>query len=184
MPDPHPSPPTGPAFEAVYETYRTWVVSFFRRKGFPDALATEFTQDVFLSVYAHEMHQEPQERLVPWLITVVQNKAVSEHRKKVAHARLGPAGRQVSRDWTRPAEDPEASTATVEEVRALTAQVRQMPEMMRRCLLLRYGHDLNQEEMADYLGLSVNTVKTHLKRALKFLRLRLADARGSGDTQA
>jgi RNA polymerase sigma-70 factor (ECF subfamily) len=45
-----------------------------------------------------------------------------------------------------------------------------MPEMMRRCMLLRYVHDLSPQEAADLLGLSVNTVKTHLRRGLEFLR--------------
>jgi RNA polymerase sigma-70 factor (ECF subfamily) len=37
-------------------------------------------------------------------------------------------------------------------------------------MLLRYVHDLSPQEAADLLGLSVNTVKTHLRRGLEFLR--------------
>jgi RNA polymerase sigma-70 factor (ECF subfamily) len=42
-------------------------------------------------------------------------------------------------------------------------------------LLLRYQEDLDPTEIARTLGMSINTVKSHLKRSLSLLRQRFAD---------
>jgi RNA polymerase sigma-70 factor, ECF subfamily len=166
-----------PGFESVYRLYCGWVLGYFLRRGFRREVAVEFTQDVFLRVYVHEMHEEPKERFVPWLITVAKNKAVSEYRRKesqVAHVELedgATAGSSSPRD-------PEAVCSEAEAAEALRARIREMPEMMRKCITLRYYHDLRPEEAAAYLGLSENTVKTHLKRGLAFLRLDFGEERG------
>ena len=162
--------PEDPAFSEVYEKHRSWATGYFVRKGFPREQALEFTQDVFLCVYLNRKHLEPEERRVPWLVTVVRNKAISEHRRRASQ------GKHLSlveppAEWPDAfAPNPEGQASSFEEIAALHARIGEMPEMMRRCMLLRYVHDLNPQEAADLLGLSVNTVKTHLRRGLEFLR--------------
>jgi RNA polymerase sigma factor (sigma-70 family) len=50
----------------------------------------------------------------------------------------------------------------------------ELPEQMRRCCLLRYGRGLKYKEIAEELGISIETVKAHLfqgrKRLLSILR--------------
>ena len=56
----------------------------------------------------------------------------------------------------------------------LAAQVRQalqaLPRRQRAVLVLRYFLDLPEAEVADLLGCSVGTVKTHAHRGLRALR--------------
>ena len=156
-------------FESFYSRYYGWVFTFFQKRGFPEEASREFTQDIFMRVYMHGMHEEPHERLVPWVITVAKNMAVSEFRKSEVRWRVEgefpDAGAIRSR-----LPGPEEAVAASEEVQAMREKILQMPEMMRKCLILRYYHDMSPEGAAEYLSLSVNTVKTHLKRALENLR--------------
>lgn len=172
--------PDDPAFSEVYDRHRSWAVGYFVRKGFPRDQALEFTQDVFLCVYLNQKHLEPEERRVPWLVTVVKNKAISEHRRRAFQGRHLSLVEPPVEALDDLAPNPEGRAASFEEIAALHARIREMPEMMRRCLLLRYVHDLGPQEAADLLGLSVNTVKTHLRRGLDFLRAGLGPA-GRGD---
>jgi RNA polymerase sigma-70 factor, ECF subfamily len=144
------------------------------RRGVPREKAPEFTQDVLFGVYIHGMHMQPEERAMAWLITVTRNKAISELRR--AENRHGKEELDGETPPSLPSAipSPEEFLSGREGVRALWAQIREMPEMMRKCLILRYYHDLSPEEAAQYLGLSVNTVKSHLRRALAYLRLGLA----------
>jgi RNA polymerase sigma-70 factor, ECF subfamily len=121
------------------------------------------------------MHLQPEERAMPWLITVTRNKAISELRRAENRVIQKELDAMESPELPSSIPSPEAFLSGREEVRALWAQIRDMPEMMRKCLILRYYHDLSPDETADYLGLSVNTVKTHLKRALAYLRLGLGE---------
>jgi RNA polymerase sigma-70 factor (ECF subfamily) len=58
--------------------------------------------------------------------------------------------------------------------RRLARLVGQLPPAPRAVLLLRYQEDLDPTAIARALGMSINTVKSHLKRSLAVLRDRLA----------
>jgi RNA polymerase sigma-70 factor (ECF subfamily) len=53
--------------------------------------------------------------------------------------------------------------------------VRELPIRQRDCVTLRYFEELSIEGIAVTLGLSVNSVKTHLQRAMATLGLRLGE---------
>jgi RNA polymerase sigma-70 factor (ECF subfamily) len=53
--------------------------------------------------------------------------------------------------------------------------IESLPEGCRQVLKLAYFESLKNEEIAEQLGVSVNTVKTQKARALKLLRFRLGD---------
>jgi RNA polymerase sigma-70 factor (sigma-E family) len=54
--------------------------------------------------------------------------------------------------------------------------LRELPPRQRDCLVLRYYDELGIEDLASTLGISPNSVKTHLKRGLRALEERLAEA--------
>ena len=54
--------------------------------------------------------------------------------------------------------------------------LRELPHRQRACLVLRYYDELGHDEIAAILGISRNSVKTHLQRGLAALESRLADA--------
>jgi RNA polymerase sigma-70 factor (ECF subfamily) len=56
--------------------------------------------------------------------------------------------------------------------------LRELPHRQRDCLVLRYYQELGIEAIGDTLGVSPNSVKTHLRRGLDALERRLAQAEG------
>jgi RNA polymerase sigma-70 factor (sigma-E family) len=52
--------------------------------------------------------------------------------------------------------------------------LRELPHRQRDCLVLRYYDELGIDDIASTLGISRNSVKTHLGRALKTLERELA----------
>jgi RNA polymerase sigma-70 factor (ECF subfamily) len=53
--------------------------------------------------------------------------------------------------------------------------LRALPGRQRECLTLRYYYDMSPADIADGLGMSVNSVKTHLQRGLRALSLALRE---------
>jgi RNA polymerase sigma-70 factor (ECF subfamily) len=49
-----------------------------------------------------------------------------------------------------------------------------LPKQMRHCAQLRVVHEMSYAEIADLMGISVNTVKAHLHQAQKALRAQLS----------
>jgi RNA polymerase sigma-70 factor (ECF subfamily) len=61
--------------------------------------------------------------------------------------------------------------------RDLLEALRTLPDRQRECLVLRFYADVEPLEIARQLDLSVNSVKTHLRRGLEALRVRMGDER-------
>jgi RNA polymerase sigma-70 factor (ECF subfamily) len=57
--------------------------------------------------------------------------------------------------------------------RRVLAALDALPARQKAAMVLRYGHELPLDEIADVLDLGVESVKTHLKRARARLRARL-----------
>ena len=62
------------------------------------------------------------------------------------------------------------TVASRDDHRRLLLALRELPRRQRDCVALRYLFDLGVAEIAETLGLSANSVKTHLKRGLAALR--------------
>jgi len=73
----------------------------------------------------------------------------------------------------------DSSTDDMAERQAISAVVRQalakLPRQQRAVLVLRYAADLPEAEIAELLGCSPGTVKTHAHRGLRALRDSLGD---------
>jgi RNA polymerase sigma-70 factor (sigma-E family) len=77
---------------------------------------------------------------------------------------------------------PDAGDSTLDEIMELRGDqirvieaLRSLPRGQRNCLVLRYYLDLSNLEISETLGISVNTVKTQLKRGLTSLGRVLGD---------
>jgi RNA polymerase sigma-70 factor (sigma-E family) len=128
--------------------------------------AEDLVQEAFirLSRSAHRI-REP-ERAAAYLRSIVVNLARDHNRRGLVSLRHRP-----------PAvlDEPSAEeTAAARESRLeVVAALRELPRRQRDCLALRYYLELPVEEIAATLGVSPNSVKTHLQRGLRSLAQRL-----------
>jgi RNA polymerase sigma factor (sigma-70 family) len=82
----------------------------------------------------------------------------------------------------RPPADAAQATAEDEVVlrddqRHVIEALRGLPLRQRDCVVLRYYFEAGIQEIAETLGISQNSVKTHLKRGLASLETRLGGTR-------
>jgi len=63
----------------------------------------------------------------------------------------------------------EASALLNDDQRELIAQLRRLPTRQREALVLRYWLSLREKEIADAMGISAGSVKTHISRGLAAL---------------
>ena len=57
----------------------------------------------------------------------------------------------------------------------ITTAINNLPEECRKAFIMSRYHDMKYEEIAAQMGISVNTVKYHIKNALSRLRVDLKD---------
>jgi len=70
-------------------------------------------------------------------------------------------------------EDTGDQVARTEENRKVLEAVRRLPARQRDCITLKYFEELTIEQIASTLGVSQNSVKTHLQRAMAALDKKL-----------
>ena len=147
---------------ALFAAEATRLVSLARFFVDDRTAAEDLVQEAFirLSRSAHRI-RDP-ERAAAYLRSIVINLARDHNRRGLVSLRHRP-----------PAvlDEPSAEeTAAARESRSEVVQaLRQLPHRQRDCLVLRYYLDLPVDQIATTLGISPNSVKTHVQRGMRTL---------------
>jgi RNA polymerase sigma-70 factor (sigma-E family) len=124
--------------------------------------AEDVTQDAFAKVHiAWGRIREPEKALA-----YVRSAVLNGARSRMRHLHVVDRHRPEPRRDTQSAE---AGALAGEEHRAMIAALRALPVRQRECLALRYYLGLSEAEIADTLGISAGSVKTHTHRGLAAL---------------
>ena len=172
-------------FRWLFERHHAQILRFFRRKGFDREDCRDLTQETFISVYKGLRDLRHEEQFESWLFAIAHNVWCSLIESRSAQKRsvklLSLEGEGESGDRPPVAAriaDKGADPLTVvlenEKMEKLREALQCLPQQMRRCAQLRVVHDLSYVEIAQLMGLSVNTVKAHLHQAQKALRAQLS----------
>jgi RNA polymerase sigma-70 factor, ECF subfamily len=152
------------AFAEIIEQHEAMVYSlawnFFGDRG----RAEEIAQDVFLQLYRSLGTIESDAHLLFWLRQVTTRRCIDQTRRtKLKAVSLDEAG------------EIHAKTKAADPLldRKLKRLVEELPDVQRAVVTLRYQEDLDPSEICRIVGMPVNTVKSHLHRALQSLRRKL-----------
>jgi RNA polymerase sigma-70 factor (sigma-E family) len=136
------------------------------------ATCEEIVQDAFVSVFSRPRPLDDDSKLPAYLRSAVLNGGRSHLRRRITRERVRPL---------RPVMDafPSAETTAVldDDTDAIVLALRSLPERQRDVLVLRFYVDLSEREIAETLGISAGTVKTHTSRGLAALAELLEDRR-------
>ncbi len=160
------------AFAELVRKYQRSVYSLALRMLSDSHQAEDLAQEVFLQLHRSLAAVESDAHLSFWLRKVTVNRAIDRLRRE-------PRYETVSLDETDTlASEPGESDPMLQ--RRLRELVGQLPAAARAVIVLRYQEDLDPTEIARTLSMSINTVKSHLKRSLATLRERVGDIAAAG----
>jgi RNA polymerase sigma-70 factor (ECF subfamily) len=135
-------------------------------------VAEETAQEVFLQLYRHLQSIESGSHLTAWLRRATTNRCIDELRRQSPSVTLDDAIHA-------PAAIEQHDHFLHDRLKNLVAD---LPEKQRLALILRYQEGLDPSEISSVVDLPVNTVKSHLRRALATLRLHLGMNREQAGT--
>jgi RNA polymerase sigma-70 factor, ECF subfamily len=173
-------------FTLLVECFYPVVRGFFtRRVGTEDAL--DLTQRTFTRVYEKLKDLREPEKFGGWLLTIARNilsRFLQQRRSESLVLLPSPAREDDAPDLVdRLADGRDDSLEQLlnaEQKAQLRAAVADLPPKMRQCVELRV-RGLEYRQIADEVGISIQTVKAHLFQAKARLRERLrAAAPGRG----
>ena len=133
--------------------------------------AEDLVQEAFIKL-ARSIHRVRDPDLVPaYLRSIVLNLARDHNRRGLVSLR------HRSRIWDEQTMGPDEVWEIRDDQRMVIEALRALPPGQRNCLVLRYYLDLSNPEVAETLGVSVNTVKTQIQRGMATLERALREVR-------
>ncbi len=162
----------GEAFAELVAEYRAPVYGYLVRCGVPENDRDDLFQEIFVSVHAAAARYDADRPLHPWLFTIVANRVRTYQRKRRLRDLV--FSDAPPRDPVAPVADAERAASVRQTTDWLEHEIRKLSPIRREVLVLACVENLPQKEIAEALGLPVNTVKTHLRRARLALVKKLA----------
>jgi RNA polymerase sigma-70 factor, ECF subfamily len=134
--------------------------------------AEEVAQDVFMELHAGlaKAKINSGQHATNWLRRVACHRSID-------YARRLPRATQVDWDSIPEPSQPAVANDPMQSDR-LRQLVASLPEKMRLVMVLKYQEEADPDEIAEALNMPVNTVKSHIHRALEMLRSKMGLAEG------
>ena len=152
------------AFEELVTRYQKKLHAFVFTIVWDEAAAQDIVQESFISLYKTIDRIDTEKKFSAYLFSITRNYAISYLRSRKVHAPLEVAEAVAGSD------NPELRLEEKDENRRIQAALDIIDNKYKEVIMLYYFDDLSYEEIAKHLGVPVNTVRTHLKRAKEALR--------------
>lgn len=155
------------AFRELYDHYRQKIYSLGMYLTRSEPVSEEIVQEVFMKTWEKREQLTGIDYFNAWLRTVARNICIN-HLRSLALERLALHSISVSR------KENENSTENLiierEYKKIIDAAIRQLPGQRKKVYVMHREQGLKHEQIAQQLGLSVFTVKEHMKLALRSIR--------------
>jgi RNA polymerase sigma factor (sigma-70 family) len=151
-------------FDAFYQSERGGLLAVALMVSGDPSRAEDLVHDVFEAVYRDWDRVARRENPSAWVKRMLLNKSVSAFRRSRAEVRA----------LTRFRVDTQVHFPNVTgDLERMWLEVRRLPKRQFQVVALRYVGDLSLGEIADVLGCSSESVRTHMRRARSTLAKRL-----------
>ena len=161
------------AFSILVKKYRKRVHTFAWRQVGDFHFAEEVTQDIFLQVHKKLSTLRNPKQFSGWLYVIAYRLCNNWHRSNktaamqlLEHTNHAEVDEFSYRSYELEARETEAVERRREVVKVL---LRKLPESERTVVMLYYLSEMTTKEIGNFLGVSVNTIKSRLQRARKRL---------------
>ncbi|MCP4664114.1 MAG: sigma-70 family RNA polymerase sigma factor [bacterium] len=181
----------GRNFRLLFDRFYQPVKRFFAKRVAPED-CLDLTQETFLGLYRGLDSFRGEAQFATWLFRIAHTTHLGWLRRRkvredVRHEIPGPSSQQAAAlDDHQPVavaseKSPLEQVLLREHLELLRETIEELPEKMQKCLKLRVYQELSYQEITDFMGISIETVKAHLFQARKRLGTRLQDAFGEID---
>ena len=164
------------AFREIFRRHKRGVYNYIYRYTNNAEDSEEIFQEVFIKLHRATPTYLPTAKFTTWLFTIVRNLCIDNHRKK--RIRHNVSLDDTDEDSRRPLYDviqseepsPDNKSSDQEISRLLEAALERINEDQKEVFLMREKSGLKFEEIAEMIGVSVNTVKSRMRYAMENLK--------------
>ena len=159
-----------PAFEVLFKKYYKPLVIFSQYYVKDLQVSENIVQETFLNIWENRKKINITSSVKSYLYTAVKNRSFNHLEKDKKHINL-----INMNEFTLKQESPHEKLAENETLAAVYKEIENLPEKCRETYMMFIYNELSYSEIAEIQNVSMNTVKTHMYRAVNILRKRLAN---------
>ena len=164
------------AFCELYATYKNRLIYFAMRFLKSREYAVEVFQDAFSVVWQSRRFINPDASFSSYLYTIMRNRILNQLRNAANEEKLKESILSQALDYT---EDTKREVMLNDLKSLISHALQQLTPRQREIFEMSREAQLSHKEIADKLGISVNTVQEHISTSLKLIRTYLIKYSGS-----
>ena len=168
--------------DALVRTYRPRLLRFVMFSIGDADLAESITQDCLLKAYNRRASFRGDCSVNTWLTSIALN--LVRDQQRLQKFRFWRQARATAVDVTEAANflpsqesSPERILLTAEKSKQVEAALENLSPNQKMIFMMRFAEEMDLAEIAETIHMPINTVKTHLHRALKSVRAQVAAAK-------
>ena len=173
--------------ETLVRTYRPRLLRFVAFSIGDADLAESITSDCFLKAYNSRANFRGDCSVNTWLTSIALN--LIRDQQRLQKFRFWRQARATAIDITDAASflpsnesSPESRILVKEKAQQVTAALQNLSPNQRTVFLMRFAEEMDLSEIAAVTRMPINTVKTHLHRALKSVRAQVGNQNQTSET--
>lgn len=164
------------AFCELYATYKNRLIYFAMRFLKSREYAEDVFQDAFTVVWQSRRFINPDASFSSYLYTIMRNRILNQLRNAANEEKLKESILSQALDYT---EDTKREVMLNDLKSLISHALQQLTPRQREIFEMSCEAQLSHKEIADKLGISVNTVQEHISISLKLIRTYLIKYSGS-----
>lgn len=164
------------AFCELYATYKNRLIYFAMRFLKSREYAEDVFQDAFTVVWQSRRFINPDASFSSYLYTIMRNRILNQLRNAANEEKLKESILSQALDYT---EDTKREVMLNDLKSLISHALQQLTPRQREIFEMSREAQLSHKEIADKLGISVNTVQEHISTFLKLIRTYLIKYSGS-----
>ena len=164
------------AFCELYATYKNRLIYFAMRFLKSREYAEDVFQDAFTVVWQSRRFINPDASFSSYLYTIMRNRRLNQLRNAANEEKLKESILSQALDYT---EDTKREVMLNDLKSLISHALQQLTPRQREIFEMSREAQLSHKEIADKLGISINTVQEHISTSLKLIRTYLIKYSGS-----
>jgi len=157
------------ALQVLYDATLSRVYGLALRITRNKQSAEEVTEDVFWQVWRNARDFDPKRgSVIAWLLMMTRSRALDYLRRQdLAETSEEPESlvSEVALD-----ENPQDLLCAIQNNKLLNAALLELEPIQRQLIAMAFFRGLTHEEITEFTGIALGTVKSHIRRALKRLQ--------------
>lgn len=156
--------------EILVRRHAVGLLTFLTRMIGDRHRAEELFQEVFLAVWLKRRQYDPVRPFRPWLYAIAINRGRALFRRRGLSLRSLDSDHPEPSD---PSEPPEQRTYSAETAEQVNRAITRLPDQQRAVVVLRIWEGLPYSRIAEIVGCTEGTVRSHMHHGLAALRQHL-----------